>query len=878
MEKRKSNERKTLKNMIGRARTLDQLNVLDAAKIEEHDLTAQFNRRKAAIEESEARFERDTRTRTARVEKGAGDTTKAKKRADTALTEVREIKTEAVKKMGKVVEKEKKGKKTIEVKERGNFGEELPGKLSEVHRDYLEKDKAELLASGTLKEEAEVSKHEPVTKTEDEPVISVIEPAEVDPVTAPKPEVVESTEKAAALETARKEYFEAHGAFMEKRGAGILNKIKNKIKDTIKFEDVKDKTIRENLENKQAVYNEALLARGKEMLANEAARLAAEGKTPEEIEAALTKYKAETVFTELVIKEKSLLIEKDKEQLPSELRAKLGIILTWYSGLNKYQKFALSIAVGTAAAGLFASISAILATGSGGAAIAAGTAALTKAVGLKALAVKAGTTVVGQTVAAPLGGAAVWLKNRIVGFDKNITKATEDYATKHVETAGKPLTLDALRTLQHQYDVRLKKEAANKAWKIRTDVLVRMLTTWSIGMLASSYMNSFLEHHLTGTEPTPPPHDDSLRPHHDPTQPQYEFKKLEVEYSSKGAIDTWAHVKSQLTEAYKGVDPSKIPPEYDHIMHSNPAALAKEFGDWRPDAIDGKESLNMLKGSTIQFNENGEIISHSLRNAHGAATDDIISRIKSDGTAEIIKQGDERFFHYGGQHAHEAPADTNTETKPDFVQDETNTGVRPEFETGIGEVRPEFHGGGESAGDSIPATTNLEVDDKYYDPNLDPANQQNIYDQDYYRYHNYDVSQALDNAQRTMAHNTGGYTNDYPIMNPSHPGGAPIEYQHQYIYGTSLAQQTVDKIMNNRMRFIDEDYLLNHNTDPALPLYKVIHELQDMGYRFHADESVAEYLGRVKAQNQAYFSGMEDDRIQWLIKNGFWDRMNNYRG
>jgi hypothetical protein len=125
----------------------------------------------------------------------------------------------------------------------------------------------------------------------------------------------------------------------------------------------------------------------------------------------------------------------------------------------------------------------------------------------------------------------------------------------------------------------------------------------------------------------------------------------DVDFSSRGGIQTVIDMKHKLLEAYHDEIASgqtdKIPPAYLKVIEGDPTELAKEFDWYRPDQLN--ESVNMFKGSTIHF-DHGEVDSHSIYNIHHEPETE--SLLEKDGSlgADTEKgfgpEDNERYFHY----------------------------------------------------------------------------------------------------------------------------------------------------------------------------------------------------------------------------------------
>ncbi|MFA6090114.1 MAG: hypothetical protein WC755_09735, partial [Candidatus Woesearchaeota archaeon] len=88
------------------------------------------------------------------------------------------------------------------------------------------------------------------------------------------------------------------------------------------------------------------------------------------------------------------------------------------------------------------------------------------------------------------------------------------------------------------------------------------------------------------------------------------FKPVKVEISSNGAIQTIADLKKQISENYNG-DFSKAPSSIQDFMKTDNTQEAIKLGFYNPNSPE--ESAMSLKGSTLGFDEKGNLISHDIK-------------------------------------------------------------------------------------------------------------------------------------------------------------------------------------------------------------------------------------------------------------------------
>ncbi len=885
----KATEKKNLKEKIRGTSTKEDLEKIDLAEVAAHSLEDVYNARLKIIERKAKEAKTKLEAGAKRATKAGGDPKKVAVLTTAAEVKVAAVEEGAKEALAETLEGGEKDAATLESEARLANKEYIDPPIHESRKATAEK-----LGLASAEGTAEVAA-----------------PAEVE---------IPKTDIEVALDDARLDYFAAHQEFMTKREErGFFGKIKNKIQDNlqwgaIKFEDAEDKATQDKIKAKQEVYNKALLARGNEMFETKKAELIAEGKTPAEMELALAQYKAGTIFNTLVIAEKTKLIVEKKEQLPTPLRAKLGKVMTWYKGLNKAEKFALSMAIGIPVSVLIAATSGAWITGSAaGAALAAG-----KVLTLKTLAMKAGAIAAGQAFGATAGGIAVMAKDKIYNFDKRMEEANVEYAAKQAELSSQPMTPENFKAIQDLHNERLRKIASLDAWKHRSDFIVRIGAGVGLGMLASHGVGSMFEKWFpdaTVVPPAPGPDTPPAPTHH------YQFKPIEVDYSSKGAIDTWAHVKSALSKAYEGVPKDQVPPEYQEIMNSRADDLAIKFGDYRPDDIN--ESINMLKGSSIRFDGTGKIISHSLRNAAGKATDDVLMTQGADGSHSGVlnHNNDERFFDYQAKHdvapAPDPVVDHDPALDPDNGLPKVNLDTPPTVD-GKDYWDWQNNHPHDPSPDSIPGKANPPYDIhgkwhtklwwKHHPNGIDLRHEERLmnrlaaqearFQNSGYGYPQGPAQYVPDFWQQQPPHLYGNGTAQ-PIMSAANPGQITAGYQINQPYSLNdypnghytgpvqppagniydshinpyptISSDRVLSLLSKPVRYIDDQFMLDviHHHDAATPLYKAIADMQAHHIVFEKGWTIEKYLENVRTHHPDYMLHMNKEQHAWLVRNHF---------
>ncbi len=357
------------------------------------------------------------------------------------------------------------------------------------------------------------------------------------------------------------------------------------------------------------------------------------------------------------------------------------------------------------------------------------------------------------------------------------------------------------------------------------------------------------------------------------------YKPLaEVKYDSHGAIATWKHVQDNIKAAYTGadgklIDASKIPSGYQHILDKTPLQLAKEFG-----GIDSTgKSLNMLEGSGITFDDHGNVVSHSLRNASGAAEDHNLITTDAKGNATYGAETNERYVDYK-----QAPA-----AAPAAPQN-------PNFGSGITTHDPQDPNFGKTNANGFMGNNGLNHNqfqshiDHSHDtpaptpPPADPNDpRDNWHDGKHHSKHWYKTHDAEGHTKRWYKHHQEHGSQSVADNAPGKPGPYDAEWDDEYYNDPThhapqphdptlqpLDNERVDRILNRHVRYIDKEYLAQHANDPARPLYETLRHMQ-RSVPMRNGESVAEYLGRAKIESQDAWAQVNVDRQNWLSRHGF---------
>ena len=90
------------------------------------------------------------------------------------------------------------------------------------------------------------------------------------------------------------------------------------------------------------------------------------------------------------------------------------------------------------------------------------------------------------------------------------------------------------------------------------------------------------------------------------------FKIEKVDFSSKGAIQTIENLKAQILKDYQS-DISKAPHSVQEFMHTSSVQEAIKLGFYNPNDPSGAESALLIKGSSLGFDEHGNLSFHDIK-------------------------------------------------------------------------------------------------------------------------------------------------------------------------------------------------------------------------------------------------------------------------
>lgn len=84
-----------------------------------------------------------------------------------------------------------------------------------------------------------------------------------------------------------------------------------------------------------------------------------------------------------------------------------------------------------------------------------------------------------------------------------------------------------------------------------------------------------------------------------------------IEFSSKGAIQTIENLKAQIHHDYPDI--SKAPHSVQEFVKTDSVKEAIKLGFYNPDNPSGTESASIMKGSTLEFDKNGNLLFHDMK-------------------------------------------------------------------------------------------------------------------------------------------------------------------------------------------------------------------------------------------------------------------------
>ena len=508
-----------------------------------------------------------------------------------------------------------KAQKIITEQERFNLPIKPENKEEQTLQQYETKLKEAMKAGDTEKMEAIQNEiDEKFIKTKEEKAEPAKEPTPKEP--APEPAIkLEEKGLQIKLDDARNKYAREYKKFMaeRKKGAGIFKKIFGG--------KVPEKEIPESLKKLEQEYDKTAVEYGKKMYADKEAELKNSKLSPEKQKAELARYKTNEIFTKIIVEEQSRLNALKAENLPPKEKGIIRKSLDWYLKQNRFTKIAISTALSTA----------IIASFSGGAIAAAG--------GIAAYAgTKLGRGIAGSIIGQGAAKAYDWIfKEKSAEKRKLEEKELQKlFAEQSFDTS--------LAKNKKEYAEILEREKRAKRQRLITKAAITLaaggLASYGIGYEVGAgagvphdvppeqiLEEHPVEHPIVEQPPVeqppvehpiveqPPVEEQPVEqpPAEQPTteHPIQEptFKTEEVEFSSRGAIQTIDNLKEQIHHDYPDI--SKAPASVQEFMNTDSTQEAIKLGFYNPDSP--SESMFVLKGSTFSFDEHGNLSYHDIK-------------------------------------------------------------------------------------------------------------------------------------------------------------------------------------------------------------------------------------------------------------------------
>jgi len=398
----------------------------------------------------------------------------------------------------------------------------------------------------------------------------------------------------------RGKYAEEYKNFMKKRST--FAKIKGKIFGS----KIKKEKLPKELLDLEKNYDKATVEYGQKLYDQKKSKLLKEKLGEETLKKELEIFKQTELFQKIIVEEAEKLIALKAENLPPKEKNLFKKTLNWYIKQNRFTKVAMSVAL----------TSIIVSTFSSGTVLAAG-----------GLTVYSGTKYIRGLVGGSVGQMFVQLYDKIIKDKTGEKKETEKKELAKKLNIEENLSLEKLVSQKKEYSNILETEQKRK----RNRTIHKAMVAVGFGGLAS-YGTSFGLNSLnTGgealvghgiSEPTTPDHPtqttipndtvnhNNIGTEQTPTMPeQISFKPVQIEISSRGAIQTIADLKEKINQDYPDI--SKAPTNIQEFMKTDNTQEAIKLGFYNPDSPN--ESAMGLKGSTLGFDENGKLISHDIK-------------------------------------------------------------------------------------------------------------------------------------------------------------------------------------------------------------------------------------------------------------------------
>ena len=384
------------------------------------------------------------------------------------------------------------------------------------------------------------------------------------------------------LNDAREKYAEGYKKFMKEDRSRWTKTIAKIFGSKIKKEDLP-----QELKNLEKDYNKATVEYGQKLYTDKKTELLKEKLSEENLKAELEKFKQKELFNKIIIDEAQKLINLKVENLPPKEKNLFKKTLDWYIKQNRFTKVAISVAL----------TSTVIAAFSSGTIVAAG-----------GLATYAGTKYIRGLIGGTVGTAATKLYD-VIFKDKTKIKREEETQELGQKFNSEEISLEELISKKEEYATILEREQKRK----RNRVIAKAGVALGFGG-AASFGTSYGLHNLASEQAfsghgiSPQPTETEIP--RGTISHENLFKPVQVELSSRGSIQTIADLKEKISQDYHG-DFSKAPTNIQEFMKTDNTQEAIKLGFYDPNSPN--ESAMGLKGSTLGFDKNGNLISHDIK-------------------------------------------------------------------------------------------------------------------------------------------------------------------------------------------------------------------------------------------------------------------------
>ncbi|MCX6753125.1 MAG: hypothetical protein NTW62_02160 [Candidatus Nomurabacteria bacterium] len=230
--------------------------------------------------------------------------------------------------------------------------------------------------------------------------------------------------------------------------------------------------------------------------------------------------------------------------------------------------------------------------------------------------------------------AAQFATNKWLG-EESITNSLNARIDALKNSKNETESLDSkLKRMEKEY-AEIHKSAENKRFGRRLMGGVVALGT-SIAFL--EYGGHKIDQHNleTQTHAVPEKHPEII--HKEAPVEQNHGINTKVEFSSNGAIATLDNLKGELNKQYHG-DFSHAPKSVQEFMNTNSTQAAINLGMFHPNDPTGNESMMIMRGSTISFDEHGNLSYHDIQKN--------IDHTLIEGDKNSVEQYHGNMFHAG---------------------------------------------------------------------------------------------------------------------------------------------------------------------------------------------------------------------------------------